>query len=64
MVRTNLPDNWWPVSGMDDVETLTRKVYRLYGAEDRMDFRAEVHEHDITGPFLDALEAFLLKHLT
>lgn len=64
LVRTNLPDNWWPVSGMDDVETLTRKVYRLYGAEDRMDFRAEVHEHDITGPFLDALEAFLLKHLT
>ena len=49
---------------MDDVETLTRKVYRLYGAEDRMDFRAEVHEHDITGPFLDALEAFLLKHMT
>ncbi len=39
MVRTNLPDNWWPVSGMDDVETLTRKVYRLYGAEDRVDFQ-------------------------
>ena len=63
MVRTNLPDNWWPVSGMDDVETLTRKIYRLYGAEDRVDFRAEVHEHDITGPFVDALEAFLAKHL-
>lgn len=63
MVRTNLPDNWWPVSGMDDVETLTRKVYRLYGAGDRVDFRAEVHEHDITGPFVDALEAFLVKHL-
>lgn len=63
MVRTNLPDNWWPVSGMDDVETLTRKVYRLYGAEDRVDFRAEVNEHDITGTFVDALEAFLVKHL-
>jgi dienelactone hydrolase len=63
MVRTNLPDTWWPVSGMDDVETLTRKVYRLYGAEDRVDFRAEVHEHDITGPFVDALESFLVKHL-
>ena len=63
LVRANLPDQWWPVSGFDDVETLTRKVYRLYGAEDRVDFRAEVHEHNISGPFADALEAFLLKYL-
>jgi hypothetical protein len=61
MVRANLPDNWWPISGFDSVESLTRKVYRLYDAEDRVDFRAEVHDHDITGPFLDALEAFLLQ---
>lgn len=63
LVRTNLPDNWWPVSGMDDVEALTRRIYRLYGAEDRVDFRAEVHEHDITGPFVDALEEFLVGRL-
>jgi dienelactone hydrolase len=63
LVRANLPDQWWPVSGFDDVETLTRKVYRLYGAEDRVDFRAEVHEHNLTGPFADALEAFLRKYL-
>jgi dienelactone hydrolase len=63
LVRANLPDQWWPVSGFDDVETLTRKVYRLYGAEDRLDFRAEVHEHNLTGPFADALEAFLLKYV-
>lgn len=63
LVRANLPDQWWPVSGFDDVETLTRKVYRLYGAEDRIDFRAEVHEHNLTGPFADALEAFLLKYV-
>jgi hypothetical protein len=61
LVRANLPDDWWPISGFDSVESLTRKIYRLYGAEDRVDFRAEVHEHDITGPFLDALEAFLLR---
>jgi len=61
LVRANLGDNWWPISGFDSVESLTRKVYRLYGAEDRIDFRAEVHDHDITGPFLDALEAFLLR---
>jgi hypothetical protein len=61
LVRANLGDNWWPISGFDSVESLTRQVYRMYNAEDRMDFRAEVHEHDITGPFLDALEAFLLK---
>ena len=63
LVRANLPDQWWPVSGFDDVETLTRRVYRLYGAEDRLDFRAEVHEHNLTGPFADALETFLLTHL-
>ena len=63
MVRANLGDNWWPVSGYDVIETLTRQVYRLYDAEDRVDFRAEVHEHNLTGPFADALEAFLLKYV-
>jgi len=63
LVRANLPDQWWPVSGFDAVERLTRQVYRLYGVEDRVDFRAEVHEHNLTGPFADALERFLLKYL-
>jgi dienelactone hydrolase len=63
LVRANLPDQWWPVSGFDEVETLTRKVYRLYDAEDRLDFRAEVNEHNLTGPFADALEAFLIKYV-
>ena len=52
-----------PVSGFAEVERLTRQVYRLYGAEDRVDFGAEVHEHNLSGPFADALEAFLLKHV-
>lgn len=60
LVRANLPDEWWPVSGFAQVESLTRQVYRLYSAEDRVDFRAEVHEHNLTGPFADALEKFLL----
>ncbi|MCC6445265.1 MAG: dienelactone hydrolase family protein [Armatimonadetes bacterium] len=60
LVRANLPDQWWPVSGFHRVEHLTRQVYRLYDAEDRLGFRAEVHEHNLTGPFADALEAFLL----
>jgi dienelactone hydrolase len=63
LVRANLPDEWWPVSGFDDVESLTRRIYRLYGAEDVVDFRAEVHEHNLTGPFADALEGFLLKYV-
>ena len=63
LVRANLPDQWWPVSGFDDVESLTRSIYRLYDAEDVVDFRAEVHEHDLTGPFADALETFLLKYV-
>ena len=45
------------------LKTLTRQVYRLYDAEDRVDFRAEVHEHNLTGPFADALESFLLQHV-
>jgi dienelactone hydrolase len=61
LVRANLPDQWWPVSGFDTVESFTRTIYRLYDAEDRIDFRAEVHEHNLTGPFADALEAFLLR---
>jgi dienelactone hydrolase len=63
LVRANLGDSWWPLSGLDSVESMARSVYRLYGAEDRVDIRAEAHEHDITGPFLEALEAFLVKWL-
>jgi hypothetical protein len=63
LVRANLPDDWWPVSGFDDVEFFTRKIYRFFGAEDKVDFAAEVHEHDLTGPFADALEEFLLKYV-
>lgn len=63
LVRANLPDNWWPVSGFDDVESFTRQIYRLYDAEDRIDFRAEVHEHNLTGPFADALEHFMLMYI-
>ena len=63
MVRANLPDQWWPVSGLDCIESFSQKIYRLYGCEDRLDVRAEVHEHNITGPFLDALEQFLLRYV-
>jgi hypothetical protein len=50
-------------SGFDDVESLTRRVYGPYGKEELVDFRAEVHEYDITGPFAGAPEAFLLRLL-
>ena len=63
LVRANLPDEWWPVSGFGHVETFTRGIYRLYDAEDRIDFRAEVHEHNLTGPFADTLERFLLSYV-
>ncbi len=63
LVRSNLCDDWWPVSGFDDVEHFTRKIYRLYGAEHCVSFRAEVHEHDLTGPFADDLERFLLEQV-
>lgn len=64
MVRGNMGDDWWPMSGYDTLEARTRKVYALYHAEDRVDFRMEVNEHDLTNQFADALEAFLLRYLT
>ncbi len=63
LVRANLGDQWWPVSGFNEIERMTRQVYRLYDAEDQIDFRAEVHEHNLTGPFADALESFLLQYV-
>lgn len=63
LVRANLGDDWWPVSGFAAVESFTRRIYRLYDAEDRVDFRAEAHEHNLTGPFADALEHFLLTRV-
>jgi len=63
LVRANLGDQWWPMSGFSELERLTRQVYRFYGAEDQVDFRAEVHEHNLTGPFADALESFLLQYV-
>lgn len=63
MVRGNLGDDWWPMSGYDTLEARTKKVYALYNAQDKVDFRMEVNEHDLTNQFADALEAFLLRYL-
>lgn len=63
LVRANLPDHWWPVSGLGLIEKTARQIYRLYHAEDRLEIRAEIHEHDLTGPFADSLESFLLRHV-
>lgn len=63
LIRANLPDHWWPVSGLGEIERTARQVYRLYGVENRLDIRAEVHEHDLTGPFADSLETFLLRYV-
>lgn len=63
MVRANLPDHWWPVSGLAEIERTARQIYALYGAGDRLDIRAEVHEHNLTGIFADSLEAFLQRYL-
>ncbi len=59
LVRANLGDNWWPVSGFGVVEKMTREVYELYGAGQKVDFRSGGRiEHNLTGPFADALEQF------
>lgn len=63
LVQANAPDDWWPLSGFQAIETFARRIYRLYGEENRCEFVAEAHEHAITGPFADRLEQFLLDHL-
>jgi len=51
------------VNGLDAIGSFAEKIYTLYGAQDKLDVMAEVHEHDLTGPFADALENFLLKYV-
>lgn len=63
MVRGNLPDDWWPMSGYAALERMTRQIYALYGKEDQVDFRMEVNEHNLTNQFADALEKFLLEKI-
>jgi len=63
LVQANAPDDWWPLSGFQTIESFSRRIYALYGAEDRCEFVAEAHEHAITGPFADRLERFLVKYL-
>lgn len=61
LVRANLPDVHWPVSGLQAIAELAGRVYALYDAADRLDIGAEVHAHNVTGPLADAAESFLLK---
>lgn len=63
LVLANLPDHWWPLSGYSRIEEFTRRIYRLYAAEKKVHFQTEVHEHNITGPFADRLEQFLLQYV-
>lgn len=61
LVRSNLPDNWWPVSGYNDLEAFSTKIYELYGAADKMDFKFGINEHDLTNCFADDFEKWLLE---
>lgn len=63
LVRANLPDSWWPITGLAAIEDFTKNIYRLYDAEGVLDFGAEAHEHNVTGPFADAIESFLVKYV-
>lgn len=60
LVRSNLPDDWWPVSGYNDLENFSSKIYALYHAEEMMDFRFAINEHDLSHSFADDLEKWLL----
>lgn len=63
LVQANAPDDWWPLSGYHAIETLSRRVYALYNADERCEFAVEAHEHAITGPFAERLERFLVERL-
>ena len=63
LVRGNLPDNWWPTSGFDSIEAFCDKIYGFYDAKDKIDFRFEINEHNITNQFVEALDKFFNKYL-
>jgi len=48
---TNRTDNWWPQPGLKRCVGVTSKVYELYGARDKFDYRLFNATHTVDEPF-------------
>ncbi len=48
---TNRTDNWWPQPGLRMCVEVTSKVYELYGARDKFDYRFFNATHTVDEPF-------------
>jgi dienelactone hydrolase len=48
---TNRTDNWWPQPGLRRCVEVTSKVYKLYGARDKFDYRLFNATHTVDEPF-------------
>lgn len=63
LVQNNLNDNWWPLSGFDQVVGLARQIYDLHGCPDRFAAYLDNEVHDITPLFEARALAFFKKWL-
>lgn len=51
LIITNRTDNWWPIPGFRRCIELTSKIYNLYNASDKFDYRLFNATHTIDEPF-------------
>ena len=51
LIITNRTDNWWPVPGFRRCIELITKIYKLYNASDKFDYRLFNATHTIDEPF-------------
>lgn len=63
LVQNNMNDNWWPLSGFDQVCDLAQHVYELYGCGERFEAHLDNQTHDITPLFESRLLNFFKRWL-
>jgi hypothetical protein len=63
LIRNNVNDTWFPVSGYHRVVQELSQVYRTLGAPDHFAHAARVTQHDITDTFGEEVLGWLRRHL-
>lgn len=58
LIQNNINDNWWPLSGLDQVVDLSEKIFSFYGCPERFAAHLDNQVHDITPLFESRLLSF------
>ena len=58
LIQNNINDNWWPLSGFDQVVELSAAVFGLHGCPERFAAYLDNQVHDITPLFESRLLSF------